>query len=275
MAKAHGRRRQGDTPHARSETVTCRTSAPRPDHHPDRQLLLPALGSRRTRRRSAGQSIPRCTICSSRANAARSPSTATVASGGRPQSQASRSAAAPRHRERRRLRGRDVVDDERVHVVDASRSRDRFPRSGRTRRATRYGCRSPRPCRRAVGGERGPRRQLAVHDPEHLVDPVGPRGRGRTGVRSPSEQLGVEPVNQGLVGLAAADEVDAVIVGPGPHLGLAGRRRDRVEQRGRRVGEQGEQRVEIVGTVGLGGLGRAPDPRAGRGRSRPRTTAPR
>ena len=94
-----------------------------------------------------------------------------------------------------------------------------------------------------------------MHDAQHLVDPVG-REIAVEGGAVVEQELGVEPVNQRLVRLATADEVDAVIVGPRPHLGVAGGVRDRVEQCAGGVVEEREQRVEVVGTLGLGRLRR-------------------
>ena len=83
-----------------------------------------------------------------------------------------------------------------------------------------------------VVGERrelAPGRAPAVHHVEHLVDAVGSEV-GRERRERVGGQLGVAAVDQGLVGLAAQDEGDVLVLGvPGP--GLVGRVRARPGRR--------------------------------------------
>jgi len=106
-----------------------------------------------------------------------------------------------------------------------------------------------------VVGERGevaPGRAPAVHHVEHLVDAVGGQvdreRRERVG-----GQLGVAAVDERLVGLAAQDEGDVLVLGvPGPRLvGRVGHGQG-VDQRGVMLVEERQQPGVVAGALGLG-----------------------
>ena len=66
-----------------------------------------------------------------------------------------------------------------------------------------------------AGSERAPGGRAAVHDAERLVDAVGGQ-RWVQGRDLAGRLLRVEPVDQGLVGLPAADEAAGLVGRPGP-----------------------------------------------------------
>ena len=104
-----------------------------------------------------------------------------------------------------------------------------------------------------VVGERrelAPRRAAAVHDVEHLVDAVGGEV-GRERRDRAGGELGVAPVDQGLVRLSAVDEGDGVVLRPGPRLvGRLGRT-ERVDQRDVLLVVERQQPGMVAGPLGL------------------------
>ena len=81
---------------------------------------------------------------------------------------------------------------------------------------------------------------------------------GSIGVRRPG-QLGVNPVDEGLVGLAAADKAHRLVLRPGPGVGVRrGRGEDVSQLAARRVKERGQPRPVAPAAVACASPGLIP-----------------